>query len=1092
MSMLKHNFAARCQWLLLSSVFAVTTAQAAVDIAQAPLETGASVPPNILFILDDSGSMRWGFMPDELKDNFNLGSGCNGTVTFAGVTVSRCNASGREYLASSHLNTVYFDPTETYPVPLMPDGINPYPTPSFSAAPHNGYDTSSGKVDLRTQYRALMDDYFYQNGFAITGLSNSYDAGPAFYFTYRQGCTSNERSDSCYDYVNVNNLSAAEKQKFANWFSFYRTRLMLAKAGVSAAFQSQLQSLRVGYGAINSGVIHQGVSTFGGGTRSGFFSWLHKKTADGGTPLMGALDKAGEYYSEAGPWRTVPSDNNSAEIACRQSFTILMTDGYYSDTADSDGNQDASNGVEITGPKNQPYTYKAADPFKDGKSNTLADIAMKYWKNDLRPNLDNNVPVPLPNLNPAFWQHMVTFGVGLGVTGTITAQQGFDAVAAKSALNWWTGDANKDKINDLLHASVNSRGGFFSANKPSTFSEGLANTLSNISSRAGSASNIAATAINSLQTESNVYQARFVAGEWSGDLWSYKVDNVNLPVWKASEQLPAPAARNIVFGNGSGGKNFVWSELSAAQQKALGNDQNVLDYVRGERSKEKKNGGLMRDRTSALGDLVNSSPELVSEPVDMSYHRYSWAGANSYRNFIEGTAKNRTPAIYVGGNDGMLHGFNADTGRELLAFIPAAVLAPLSGSNGNANILKKYSEQNYQHQFSVDGSPTVVDVYDGSKWRSILIGSMGRGGNSLFALDVTNPDQFSGTSVLWDKAFAELGVYLGEPQVYRMANGSWAIVAGYGLNNSVDQSGLLVIDVLTGNVIKNLPTGKGSGADSNGMSEISVLDVDDDGNADWVYGGDLHGHVWKFDLSATSASSWIIANSGQPLFSAKDGSGKRQMITGGVMANVDPKTGKAWVFFGTGRYLNQDDPSNIEQQTMYGIIDGPTVSSRAELDARVITTVGDKRVVTYTPNLTANKKGWYMDLADSRERIVDVPSMLAGDLVLNTTIPDTNVCNPSGSGYIMALNPYTGSRLKKIFFDASGDKKFDNNDQVTVAGTATDVSGIKVGSLNSVVTFAKSGDKVLALANCDSVNMCATAVNASVTGQMVSWHEIAN
>jgi type IV pilus assembly protein PilY1 len=325
-----------------------------------------------------------------------------------------------------------------------------------------------------------------------------------------------------------------------------------------------------------------------------------------------------------------------------------------------------------------------------------------------------------------------------------------------------------------------------------------------------------------------------------------------------------------------------------------------------------------------------------------------------------------------------------------------------------------------------------------------------------------------------------------------MENGSWAIVAGYGYNNSTEQSGLLVIDVLTGNVIKNLPTGKGSGADSNGMSEVSVLDVDNDGNVDWVYGGDLHGHVWKFDLSATSASSWAIANSSQPLFSAKDGSGKRQMITGGVMANVDPKTGKAWVFFGTGRYLNQDDPSNIEQQTMYGIIDGPTVTSRSELDPRVITTLGDKRVVTYTPNLTANKKGWYMDLTDSRERIVDMPSMLAGDLMLNTTIPETNICNPSGSGYIMALNPYTGSRLKKTFYDASGDKKFDSSDKVMVSGTPTDVSGIRVGSLNSVVTFAKSGETVLALANCDGVNMCATAVNASVARQMVSWHEIAN
>ncbi len=1099
MSFATKPFAIHGSWLLVSALFAASTVQAAINIAQAPLETGTAVDPNILFVLDDSGSMRWGFMPDELDTDFNLGNDCSSsTMDYAGAKALACSASGRKYLASSHLNTVYFDPAENYPVPLKPDGVNYYPTPSFTSAPHNGYDSSSSKVDLSSKYYALIADYYYPNrngtyGFAISDSTSDRNPSPAFYFKYRTGCTQNERSDSCYDYVNVANLGAAEKQKFANWFSFYRTRMMLAKSGVSAAFQSQLQSMRVGYGAINSGVITADVAPFGGGNRSGFFSWLHGKQATGGTPLLTALDTAGQYYQGDKPWLTVPSDPRSAKLECRQSFTILMTDGYYDGSVSAGGNQDGSDGSTITGPNNPDYTYKASDPFRDGESNTLADVAMKYWKTDLRPDLANTVPVPLPNLNPAFWQHMVTFGVGLGVTGSVTAQQGFDAVTSKSAVNWWGGSEKQNKINDLLHASVNGRGGFFSANKPSTFASGLANTLANISARAGSASNIAATAINSLQTESNVYQARFIAGEWAGDLWSYKVDDVSTPVWKASEQLPAPAARNIWFGSsGSTGnaKAFVWSEMSAAEQKAFNNDAAVVDYIRGDRSKEKKNGGLYRDRTSLLGDLVNSSPELVSAPVDMSYHRYSWSGASSYRSFLESNVKSRPSVIYVGGNDGMLHGFNADTGRELLAFIPAAVMAPIGGQT--VNVLKKYSEQNYQHMFSVDGSPTVVDVFDGNNWRSVLLGSQGRGGNALFALDVTDPARFGGNNVLWDKSFAELGVYLGEPQVFRLNSGHWALVAGYGYNNSSEQSGILLIDVLTGNIIKKLPTGKGSASDSNGMSEISTLDINNDGNIDWVYGGDLHGHVWKFDLSSASEAGWIIANNGQPLFSAVNAQNKRQSVTGGVLANIDPKTGKAWVFFGTGRYLNQDDPSNAEQQTMYGIIDGPTVSSRAELDARTITTVGDKRVVSYAAQLSVGKKGWYMDLVDTHERIVDMPSMLGGDLVLNTTIPDTNVCNPSGSGYIMAVSAYSGSRLKKIFFDSSGDKNFDNSDKVQISGTATDVSGIRVGSLNSVVTFAKNGSNVLALANCDGVNMCGTAVNASVARQMLSWHEISN
>jgi type IV pilus assembly protein PilY1 len=521
----------------------------------------------------------------------------------------------------------------------------------------------------------------------------------------------------------------------------------------------------------------------------------------------------------------------------------------------------------------------------------------------------------------------------------------------------------------------------------------------------------------------------------------------------------------------------------------LDNDEKIVDYLRGDQSNEVFNGGKYRNRLSVLGDLVNSSPELVGEPIDMSYHRFSWDGASSYRSFLsDSKVKSRAPMLYVGGNDGMLHGFNSKTGVEVFAFIPAAVMAPVSGSH---NVLKKYSEPTYAHRFSVDGSPVVADVYVDDSWKSILIGGMGRGGNSLFAIDVTDPLKVDGSKVLWDKSFAELGVYLGKPQIHRMESGKWAILVGYGINNSTHQSGLLVIDVKTG-LAKALPTGAGSAGDPNGISEVNVLDIDADGSVDWVYGGDLHGNVWKFDLSAASDSSWAIANSSQPLFRAKDSSGNRQKITGGVMSSIDPKTGKSWVFFGTGQYLNQDDPSNTQTQTLYGIIDGPTVGSRSELVQRTMTKVGDDRVVTADSTLDPAKKGWYMDLIDSRERIVDLPVVIGGDLVMNTMIPDTNVCNPTGSGYVMAISPYVGSRLKRPFFDTNDDEEFTKDDQITVGAEKVEVSGIKVGSMNSVVTFTKKGDKVVALVNCENANVCEEPANVSKNSGLQSWHEISN
>ena len=107
-------------------MFGACTAEAAIDISQSPLETGTVVPSNIMFILDDSGSMRWGFMPDELDSNFNLTTNCitSSTTTYADAKVRLCRASGRKYLASSYLNKVYYDPSTTYTVPLKPDGVN--------------------------------------------------------------------------------------------------------------------------------------------------------------------------------------------------------------------------------------------------------------------------------------------------------------------------------------------------------------------------------------------------------------------------------------------------------------------------------------------------------------------------------------------------------------------------------------------------------------------------------------------------------------------------------------------------------------------------------------------------------------------------------------------------------------------------------------------------------------------------------------------------------------------------------------------------------------------------------------------------------
>jgi len=245
-------------------------------------------------------------------------------------------------------------------------------------------------------------------------------------------------------------------------------------------------------------------------------------------------------------------------------------------------------------------------------------------------------------------------------------------------------------------------------------------------------------------------------------------------------------------------------------------------------------------------------------------------------------------------------------------------------------------------------------------------------------------------------------------------------------------------------------------------------------------------------LSAASTAAWNIAYSGQPLFQAKNSSGTRQMITGGVLSSVEPTTGKVWLFFGTGRYLNVNDPSNNEQQTWYGLIDGATISGRSELESRTITNVGDQRVITEVNSMTLGKKGWYMDLVDTHERVVDMPIILGAELLMNTVIPDSNVCNPSGSGYVMAVSPFTGSRLKKSFFDLNDDDDFDAEDTVTVGGQSTVVSGIKVRSTNSVTTFAKVGPLIKSYYNREGAGVEERTIDPTRNSGMQSWRVINN
>lgn len=1081
------------------SAMAATTVS--FDVSQVPLYLGGTIEPNVMYIHDDSGSMYWSFMPDG---------------TFGANNQRRGRWSG--------YNKVYYDPTVAYPPPLNENGTS-LGDAKFDAAWFDGYkldasgNHTSTLVDLSKAFRAT---WYYTGGTSeFAG-----DVGAAHYFVFNPanpGCDGEGATwdDDCFTRVNVSDTSGPavadvnrdgkvdaadkdERQNFANWYSYYRTRNYAAKAGVSRAFGVLGSGIRVGYGRINKSTssavdgkslttISRGVRTFSGGDRKAFFDWLFAVQPDGNTPLRRALDAAGQYYENdttTSPWSTTPGVAGGTDLSCRQSYTVMMTDGYWNSseagTASARANVDGTDGPTITGPEGKSFTYKAVSPFTDAHSNTLADIAMYYWKRDLRTGLENRVPVS--TIDPAFWQHMVTFGIGLGVEGVISPADAFAAIDGTKEISWPDGASNQ--VDDLLHAAVNSRGDFFSAKNPDEFSKALGDTLAKIADRTSSSAAVA-TNSNRLSSGSLIYQVTFESAGWTSEISAFKLDpDTGVPaataLWKASALIPGATERNILtwkptatFGEGA---TFTWGDLSTAQQAAL-KSEDVLNWLRGDQSKEKSSGGTLRNRAVRLGDIINSDPYFVGSED----YGYGTAGVLSeeiratyvVRKLSE-TFKKRKKMLYVGANDGMLHGFNAETGVEEFAYVPNVV--------GYGN-LYNLAQSDYLHRYLVDGPPRAADAHikgvgdSVAAWRTVLVGSTGAGGKGYFALDVENPAAMGENKVLWEFPNPgvpavdadELGLAIGQASIVLGENGQWLAIFGNGYNSKSQKAQLFIVDLETGKLVKRIDTGVGSTADPNGLATPLAIDTDQNGGVDLVYAGDMYGNLWKFNLSGSNTSSWGIpfgsGSTPQPLFKASY-STVRQPITAKPQAARNPKGGVI-VYFGTGQFFEIGDQGDKSVQSFYGIIDkcgldttggcgggkeahvqrtdvkGNELLLKQTITAEKSASFGDftwdARLLSNNEVIADTHKGFYLDLISPAkgkqgERVVSTPLVWDDRVIFVTQIPDSDPCSYGGDSWIMEIDTKSGGRTTFAVFDMNADDKFDDGDSMD----KTIVNGRKV------------------------------------------------
>ncbi|WP_455208157.1 pilus assembly protein [Kaarinaea lacus] len=1064
----------RSHWIALSALITYLIGSSALAapgaIAKKPLilET-TPVQPNIFFLVDDSGSMDW-------EDLLNEGTQYPATAPVSTLDFSPDNALEKRLLCRG-FNVMAYDPDVTYkPWAGVDSAGNVYTDLTLTTARNNPYSTTTTDISSHV-YVAWTD----------SDNDDKYD-GPGSTDTGSSSSTGDECDID--NPVSVSSLTSAQQKNYANWYSYYRKREYIAKRALSQIIKDS--STRIGLGTLHN---HNNVRTVvkdiddittpvdatARTNKNNLLQNLFNINSSNGTPLRTALENVGEYFSGnlSGTWGASPILSAADGGQCQKNFAIVMSDGFWNGSNPGVGNTDKGNGPWDGG------------SYEDNVSNTLADVAMKYYETDLNTTLENKVG-KIPGVDENTAQHLVTYTVAFGVNGTLTA----NPPNRTDSFNWPTPSADQPTtIDDMRHAAWNGRGLFLSAGDPQKLINSLKNAIKDIDARSGTS---AAAALNttSLQTDSLIFMASYDSTSWLGNLSAIEIDKdgtLGSLKWEANQKLTEIATdsllttRKIYTYDSADSTAKLFNSLNiTADQKAdllVGKPvaetddayvSRIIKFIYGDHTDEVGSAGLQYFRNRAdqrLGDIVHSAPQYVGVPS--TPYPDTIEGTNLYSTF-KTSQDSRDGTVYVGSNDGMLHAFNAKTGVERFAYIPNLMFSTDTGKG-----LHALADPVYEHNYYVDLTPTVADVYVGG-WKTMLIGGLRGGGKGIFALDVTTEGSMS---VQFEFTHNDLGYTFSEIQVAKMNNGKWAAVFGNGYNNTGDGKAKLFIVYLDNSGSKIVDTGVGSitnsdcadaNSDCNGLSTPALADLNGDGKIDRVYAGDVQGNMWSFNVSSSSETDWGVTYTGNaPLFTACSSASSpcpvadRQPITSKPALSRHPDQRSAATFtnvmvmFGTGQFVTNSDVTSTSTQSVYGIWDRgdsglarddlveQTVSSSVSKDAIPIRVITDLSV-TYTTDVDATDHGWYFNLPTSKERVVVNPVAYGNLLFINTMIPQSpQVCdNSGGTGWLMAVDIYNGGVPDFAPLDVNNDAVFDNDDANTgdIYAVGTQIDGIPTES----------------------------------------------
>lgn len=707
------------------------------------------------------------------------------------------------------------------------------------------------------------------------------------------------------------------------------------------------------------------------------------------------------------------------QYRCQKNYGVVITDGLptYDRTFPTNDPDDVAN-TERSLPN---WDLNANDgPGGDGEGDTLYldDLTRFAYDIDMR-KASNGIDLTGKSWDTTGFnqQNMSTYTVGF----TLDVQMLIDAA-------------------DDSHG----RGKYYQTGDSAGLTAALNLALSDIYAKAGSGGG-GATNSSTLTNGTRFYQTLYDPRDWHGTLRAFNLNattgTLSAAVWSTDSIItsssPGPLFEswNTVLGSRIA---LDYNNLTGAQKTAF--DTTLPTGVTGAQlvnwSKGTANARL-RARTILLGDIVNS-PLTTALPTEKTSADMS--GNTTYSAYLTNKASNMNYNLLVNANDGFFNVINPDSGARRYAYMPSTALVSLA-------TVASTTYGSGVHKFTVDGQIAVFDTQLGTSWRTVAYGGTGAGGKAFFAIKLFESDNT--IQALWEvkapdtstpaNLFNNLGYAYAKPDVARMADGTSIVVLGNGYGSFTGDASLFVLNANTGALIREIPIPASAKLADNGLSSVK-LRVNAQNVVQAAYAGDLKGRLWKFDMSGAAATSWRVAFNNQPLFTATAPDNTPQPITAQPLLLDHPTNGKL-VYFGTGKFSETADKTTNSQQGFFAIWDADGATGgyvQSNLQPQTITgTVTGNGATYYTTSNNdvdwAVRKGWYMTLSTTDpyvgERIIYPAQTSRGRIIFTTAaVNSSDPCESTGTGRLFELDAAKGGMLNYQVLDTNGDGRIDSGD----------------------------------------------------------------